>query len=72
MGLMTITQSLLKESGLSDTDISNDTGLDKVWLHRFRKESRGDDLIKRVESLHDYLKKEVAKKRKRERARKAK
>jgi len=71
MGLMTITKTLLIESGLSDSDIADELGLDKKWLYRFRKEGRGEDLIGRVESLHDYLRKEVAKKRKRERLQRA-
>jgi len=70
MGLMTITQTLLKESGLSDGDIEDLTGLDKKWVYRFRVENRGEDLIDRVEALHDLCKKEVMKKRRQKRAKK--
>lgn len=70
MGLMTITHTLLTESGLSDSEIEDMTGLDKKWVYRFRTEKRGEDLIQRVEALHDTVKKEVMRRRRQKRTKK--
>jgi hypothetical protein len=67
MGLMSITHSLLKESGLTDGDVRDLTGLDKKWINRFRTEKRGEELISRVEAVHDAVKKVVMKQRRKTR-----
>mgnify|MGYP000471533874 CR=1 FL=1 len=67
MGLMSITHTLLKESGLSDSDIRDLTGIDRKWITRFRTEKRGEDLISRVEAVYDVVKKVVMQKRRKDR-----
>ena len=70
MGLYSLTHQLLKESGLSDSDLEDMTGIDKRWINRFRNEKITSSMTDRVEAIHKVVKKETAKQRRKLRARK--
>jgi len=65
MGLYSLTHQLLIESKLTDSELENETGIDKRWINRFRNEKITSSMTDRVEAIHKVVKKETAKQRRR-------
>lgn len=58
MNLLKETRNLLSASKLTVQDLAKKTRLKVRWLHRFKNDDFDDYGVKKVQKVHDVLKKE--------------